>query len=114
MRVRSAAVSLGHQAEVTWSLQRSSEARVSVFQSPRGPEYILWLEGFDSKTFTYRLQVTQNNFVREIDQEVKSPQKEKEKSTESLVNKVKKSVSKAYSPDNMAEKKVYERLSMIN
>ena len=112
MRVRSAAVSLGHRAEVTWSLQRSSEARVSVFQSPRGPEYILWLEGFYSKTFTYRLQVTQNNFVREIDQEVKSPQKEK--STESLVNKVKKSVSKAYSPDNMAEKKVNERLSMIN
>ena len=112
MRVRSAAVSRGHQAEVTWSLQRSSEARVSVFQSPRGPEYILWLEEFDSTTFTCRLQVTQNNFVREIDQEVKSPQKKK--STESLVNKVKKSVSKAYSPDHIAEKKVNERLSMIN
>ena len=53
----------------------------------------------------FRLQVSQNNFVRETSQEVKSPLKMKT-SNESLVNKVKRSVSKAYNPDNMAEKKV--------
>ena len=51
------------------------------------------------------MQVAQNNYVKESKQEVKSSLKLKG-SKESLSSKIGKSVSKAYNPDIMAEKKV--------